>query len=404
MAETKNEDVVNLRGSGLSCGVTAAVLDALMRNMTAEDAAHAFEPLIVDGVRSKRERGACTECVVVLVDPFARGKDQVALQVCGLTRDVVLRPDSPTPPEFKDLVSKATGGGSVPFMLAKKGEDPEAQIAGFVAGWIHMDTGKIEVVTGAGAAPCDLANTPLEEIMSAFAAALATHLKTEPKACVAWVVVDRKAKKARTGWLSKEDVATKDLGIPEKQRQEILAGAPPGFGWTIASDEGPAEGEGSASAVTALVQLNPVCWGDDLAKIMITMVPALAIRLRDGHEVAVLMVDRKNERILVEGMTAEKALEWIQPTATDDMPEGERKEVEDLIAEFKSQLARRAELPELGVCLALQDRGPGPFGIVGWASKNLVPNAADREAMMKRVHSDGRKWKNATDLTATRVR
>ncbi len=88
MAETKNEDVVNLRGSGLSCGVTAAV-HALMRNMTAEDAALAFEPLIVDGVRSRRERGACTECVVVVVDPFARGNDQVALQVCGLTRFVI---------------------------------------------------------------------------------------------------------------------------------------------------------------------------------------------------------------------------------------------------------------------------------------------------------------------------
>ena len=399
MAETKkNEDVVvDLRGQSLSGGVTAAVIEALIHNMTAEDAAHAFEPLIVDGVRSRRERGACTECVVVLMVPFARGKDQVALQVSGLKRDVVLRPDSPTPLEFKDLVSKATGGGPVPFMLAKKG-------AGFVTGWIHMDTGKVEVVDGAGCAPCDLVSTPLDEIMGAFAEALAHQFKVEPSARVAWVCVDRKKKKARVGWLSKEDVATKDLGIPEKQRQEILAGAPPGFGWTIASDEGPAEGDGPANAVTALVQLNPVNWDDDLAKIMITMVPALAIRLRDGHEVAVLMVDRKNERILVEGMTAEKALEWLKPHAKDELPEDERKDVEDLIDELKTQLARRAELPELGVCLALQDRGPGPFGIVGWASKSLVPSAADREAMVKRVHSDGRKWKNVTDICPTPVR
>lgn len=395
----KTEDVVVDLRDKMSGGVTAAVIDALMRTMTAEDAALAFEPLIVDGVRSRRERGACTECVVVMVDPFARGKDQVALQVSGLTREVVLRPDSPTPVEFKDLVSKATGGGPVPFMLAKKGTDPEAQIAGFVAGWIHMDTGKVEVVEGAGCAPCDLVNTPLEEILNAFAEALVTQLKTEPTARVAWVCVDRKKRKARCGWLSKEDVETKDLGIPEKQRQEIIAGAPPGFGWTIASDEGPAEGEGHASAVTALVQLKPVCWDDDLAKIMISMVPAMALRLRDGHEVAVLMVDRKNERILVEGMSAEKALEWITPAADEDLPDEERKDVLDLVEELKTQLARRSELPELGVCLALQDKGPGPFGIVGWASRDLVPKAEDREAMVKRVHSDGRKWKTATDVS-----
>ena len=109
-------------------------------------------------------------------------------------------------------------------------------------------------------------------------------------------------------------------------------------------------------------------------------------------------------RTAVMARTAEKALAWIQPTAKDDLPEDERADVEDLVAELKSQLARRPELPGLGVCLALQDRGPGPFGIVGWASIDAVASAADRKAMVEKVHSDGRKWKDATDLTPAPVR
>lgn len=390
---TKGKDV---GGATMSSGV----LEALLRAMTAEDAAHAFEPLLFDGVQARRDRGACAETIVAMLDPFARG-EKTALQISGLAAAVVLGKDSPCPLEFKDLVSQAAPGGQrVPFMLAKKGESAEAVIAGFVTGWLDMEKREMEIVGGAGAAPCDLRDTPLEGILNAFANDLALQLKAERAAHVAWVVVDRQKRKAKLGWMTKEDVATKDLGIPPEAKADLLAAAPAGFGWAMASDEGATDG-GPPTACVGLVMLQSIRWEDDLAKIMIGMVPALALRLKDGAEVAVLMVDRKNERLLVEGMTAAAALEWVTPGGPEleKMDAAEREDVMGLVKEFTAQLARRPELPGLGVCLAMQDRGPGPFGIVGWASPEPVADAAQREAMIKAAHADGRKWKNATDLT-----